>query len=143
MASAFQRLACANAEPHRTEHNLRPIRARGSNELKAAHSLTEQPAVMETASCFHEIVCAHNTVINEADSAKFAALDLAAAGVAPANVAQLHALTLATHHRVPEPHHDAALLPDANRASFGRTADKVGAHERAICEELFQVEPDS
>jgi predicted metal-dependent HD superfamily phosphohydrolase len=46
-------------------------------------------------------------------------------------------LILATHRHAPEPHHDAALLADADLASFGRTADKVGAHKRAIFEKLF------
>jgi predicted metal-dependent HD superfamily phosphohydrolase len=46
-------------------------------------------------------------------------------------------LILATHRHAPEDHHDAALLADAYLATFGQTADKVGAHERAICEMLF------
>ncbi len=140
-APVFQRLARAYAEPHRAYHNLRHIGA-CLEEFDAARSLAEQPAVVEAAIWFHDVVYDPSAVTNEAESSKLAAVELAAAGVAPVTVAQVQALILATHNHDPETNTDAALLVDIDLAIFGGTADEFGAYERAIREEFFWVEPE-
>ena len=137
-------LAAHYAEPIRAYHNAAHIAAMlaGFEEVRAS---ALAPHAIVLAVLFHDAIYDPRRSGNEAASAAYARTELAALGAAPATIARIADLILATQHGIREPapaDTDCALLLDLDLAILGSAPDAYRAYAAAIRREYAHV-PDA
>ncbi len=127
------------SEPHRHYHNLQHL-----NEcfafLDEYKSQAQQPAVLEIALWFHDVIYdpkAHGT--NEQQSAELARSTLRAAHVSQSIIKQVHQLIMLTQHHPPGDTPDATLMCDIDLAILGQNRSRFQAYEQGIRAEYAWV----
>ncbi len=138
-------LAAAYGEPHRAYHDLRHV-----DELLAWFDVVArevgwvQPAEVQVAILFHDVVYDVTRADNEARSAARAREAIARAwpAVDADRVAQLIELT-AQHGALTSADGDAALFLDCDLAILGAAPARYDEYERAIAIEYARVAADA
>ncbi len=128
------------SEPHRHYHNLQHL-----NEcfafLDEYKSQAQQPAVLEIALWFHDVIYdpkAHGT--NERQSAELARFALRNACVSENIIEQVYQLIMVTQHHQPNDTLDAALMSDIDLAILGQPNERFQTYEQAIRAEYAWVQ---
>lgn len=127
------------SEPHRHYHNLQHL-----DECLALldeyKSQAQQPAVLEIALWFHDVIYdpkAHGT--NEQQSAELARSTLRAAHISEGIIKQAHQLIMLTQHHLPDDTPEAALMCDIDLAILGQNRERFQTYEQAIRAEYAWV----
>lgn len=132
------RLVDAWREPQRKYHPLQHL-AESIALLKDHLGLAEHPAEVEMALWFHDAVYDVTAHDNEAQSAKLAARELAAAGVSEAAINRIQHLVMATCHSALPEGRDQQLLVDVDLAILGAERDRFLSYEKQVREEYIWV----
>lgn len=135
----FGGVVAAWSEPHRHYHGLAHL-----NDclalLDAHRGLAENPALVEAALWFHDVVYdTQSGIDNEEASALYARDSLESGGVDPARVRRVMDLILTTRRHDAGEDGDAALLCDVDLAVLGRPPAAFEAYDRAIRQEYAWV----
>ncbi|HEY1051893.1 MAG TPA: hypothetical protein VGE39_19110 [Prosthecobacter sp.] len=129
----------AYSEPHRQYHNLRHLQEclEVFDEVK---SLAVNPALLEAALWFHDVVYDPQTTSeNEEMSADLARDALESGEAEPAVVGHIRSLILVTKRHIPDSTPDAALICDIDLAILGREEARFQEYEEAIAQEYAWV----
>ncbi len=124
--------------PGRAYHNLTHI-AHCLTELDHARAALERSEEAEVAVWYHDAVYIPGAADNERLSAELADGALRHAGVRDEARARITHMILATDHRPPAPHGDAALVVDADLSILGADPADFDAYEAAIRTEYAAV----
>lgn len=138
LRAAFSRQQAAYAEPARAYHNARHI-ADCLVQLDEARHLAEEPAEIEAALWYHDVVYDARAKDNEVQSARWASADLTSASVPAERVTRIAALILATQHTGEPTSPDAELLVDIDLSILGRDEASFAEYDRAIRAEYAWV----
>lgn len=126
-------------EPHRAYHTLEHVRACLAH-FDTVRSLLRQPAHVELAIWFHDVVYDPHAADNEAQSARWAQNALLDGGASPADAQRVATLIrLTKHHAPPHDDSDAHLLLDVDLAILGAEPTAFDAYERQIRQEYAWV----
>lgn len=137
-AGLMEQLLARYAEPHRRYHSQQHLHECLAHLVPALH-LAEHPGEIEIALWFHDAIYELKAQDNEAQSAQWAARELAAAGLAPEACERVVALVMATRHAALPPSGDAQLLVDVDLAILGAAPERFAEYERQIREEYAWV----
>jgi predicted metal-dependent HD superfamily phosphohydrolase len=129
-AGAFDDLFARYAEPHRAYHDLGHVLSCLRHAADVRARLTS-PAEVELALWYHDAVYDPHRGDNEAASARLAG-DRLAPLLAPASVAAIEGLVLATRHLAVPEGDDARFLVDIDLAILGATPEAFDAYETAV-----------
>ncbi|MGL6291666.1 MAG: HD domain-containing protein [Silanimonas sp.] len=132
------RLVAAWSEPQRHYHTLQHL-TECLAHVDAALALARAPGEVEIALWFHDVVYDPKAKDNERRSADWAARELAAAGVAPASVARVVALVMATCHDAQPVDADQRLLVDIDLAILGTSPERFAEYDEQIRAEYAWV----
>ncbi len=134
----FAELVRAYEQPWRAYHTTAHL-ANCLAEFDQVRALLVAPDLVEFALWFHDAVYDPRATDNEAQSAAWAAAVLTAAGLDEANIAQISALILATHHvSVPETA-DGRYLVDIDLTILGALPPAFTEYEKQIRQEYSWV----
>jgi predicted metal-dependent HD superfamily phosphohydrolase len=121
------------SEPHRRYHDTTHL----AEALDALGALGGTARVERLAIWFHDAVHTGRPGHDETASAELAAVRLAAAGLGPGEVAEVHRLVLVTIDHAPARHDPSgARVSDADIAILGAEPDRYLASVAALREEL-------
>lgn len=135
----LERLKARYAEPHRHYHTLAHIEAL-LGHLERHRSLAAQPAEIEAAIWFHDVVYDPRRSDNETRSAELARAELNALGWPPGRVERVAAMVEATrHHHADESDADSWLFLDLDLSVLAAPAGQYDAYSRAIRAEFAWV----
>lgn len=137
-AGLMEQVLARYAEPHRRYHSQQHLHECLAHLGPALH-LAEHPGEVEIALWFHDAIYELKAQDNEAQSAQWAALELAAAGLSPEVCERVVALVMATRHAALPPSGDAQLLMDVDLAILGATPQRFAEYEQQIREEYAWV----
>ena len=126
----------AYSEDHRHYHNLRHLNDCLTEFDTVAH-LAQNPAALETALWFHDIIYDPQISDNEERSAKWAKNLLSEAGVPKAFIDHVRSLILITKTHQPDATPDSDLICDIDLAILGQSEARF--QETAIREEYAHV----
>lgn len=127
------------SESHRHYHNLQHL-SECLALLDESTSHAQQPAVLEAALWFHDVIYdpkARGT--NERQSAELARFALSDASVSESVIEQVYQLIMITQHHQPDDTPDAALMCDIDLAILGQSSERFQAYEQAIRAEYAWV----
>jgi predicted metal-dependent HD superfamily phosphohydrolase len=137
--AAFTDLVRAYSSPGRFYHTLAHIRAVLA-WVRSLQASARDPAAVQLAAWFHDVVYDPRAGDNEERSADLAEQTLRRLGVPADTVATVHRLILQTKtHQADDP--NAAVLLDADLAILGAAEEQYAAYARAIRTEYTWV-PD-
>lgn len=133
-----QQLLQRYSEPARHYHTLQHL-GECLQLLQYHRQLAQHAAEVELALWFHDAIYDVRSSSNEADSARWAAEVLTAAGVAEVSVARVQALILSTRHVAVPQDSDEQLLVDIDLAILGADARRFEQYEVQIRHEYAWV----
>lgn len=136
---AFANLYTAYTSPDRHYHNLEHI-VQCLHELDAARPLAADPAGLELAVFFHDVVYDATRADNEQQSAEEAIRWLSALGVAESRCELVYGLILATRHDRPPTATDARLIVDIDLTSLAVPWDDFLENTRRIRLEYAHID---
>ncbi len=125
-------------EPHRVYHTLRHLRECLEHFARVRESAQDLD-VVESAMWFHDAIHDARRDDNEHQSALLAREMLLARGVAPAQIARVEAIILATRHAGPSEDPDAQLVCDIDLAVLGAAPPRFDQYERDVRAEYAWV----
>jgi predicted metal-dependent HD superfamily phosphohydrolase len=137
-AEVFAELETRYTEPQRAYHNLVHI-ADCLAQFDAARHLAGQPAEVEAAIWYHDVIYDPHASDNEAASAQWATERLRSGGTDEAITARIAALILATRHTAVPTEADAQLLVDIDLSILGRPPAVFDQYEQQIRREYDWV----
>ncbi len=139
--TCFDNLATAYAEPHRYYHNQQHI-AECLAQFDAARHLAGQPAAVEFALWFHDVVYDPKAGDNEEKSAAMAKRCLEEAGSPAMFPDAVSRFVMATKNHEVGTNKDAALMVDVDLSILGQSKERFMQYETQIREEYAWV-PES
>ena len=119
-------------------HDLRHI-AECLTELDAVRDRAGNPATIELAIWFHDVIYDGRRTDNEERSAELANGQLASLGFAEGIRREVHRLILCTRHDREPPDLDGKIMVDIDLASLGRPAEVFDENTRLIRREYPHV----
>ena len=125
-------------EPQRHYHTQQHLRECLQLFERYRH-LAQHPAEVELGLWFHDAIYEVRSSSNEADSAEWARQELSEAAVAPACVARISGLILATQHVAAPQGVDQQLLVDIDLAILGAARPRFDEYETQIRQEYAWV----
>jgi predicted metal-dependent HD superfamily phosphohydrolase len=142
--AVFDQLINAYTDPSRHYHSLDHI-TECLHEFDAVRSQATDPAAVETAIWFHDVVYDGRRQDNEEESAKFADLALQKLGAAPDFRREVRHLILLTRHDREPDSEDGRLMVDIDLASlalppgqFDRNTELIRQEYPHVPEETFR-----
>lgn len=134
----MEQLIAAYGEPHRKYHGVQHLTECIAAFEQYSH-LAEQPHEVGIALWFHDAVYDLRAADNEAESAAWAELALAAAAVSQDAIVRIKGLIMATcHDAVPEDR-DQQLMVDIDLAILGASESRFAEYEAQVREEYAWV----
>jgi predicted metal-dependent HD superfamily phosphohydrolase len=140
-AKWYDLLTKAYAEPQRYYHNRQHI-AECLEEFNQVRHLAKQPAAVELALWFHDAVYDPKAGDNEERSAELAAKCLQESRVAPALIAMVVQLIMATKKHETGDDLDAKIMVDVDLSILGRDEKRFFEYEEQIRQEYAWVPPE-
>lgn len=133
--TAFTQLVEAYTSPHRHYHTLEHI-AHVLTTLQPFRLQLQDPAAVQFAAWFHDVVYDPQASYNEANSAIYAEKLLQRLGIPEATVQRTQQLILSTqHHQSSREDWDSQVFLDADLAILGTDAATYQAYVKAIRQE--------
>ena len=138
-AALTANLAARYAEPHRRYHTLAHVQAL-LRHLDTHRALARQPAHIEAAIWYHDVVYDTRRDDNEICSADIARFELMSIGWLGIDVERVAGMVEATrHHRVVDGDSDTLLFLDLDLSVLGAGASEYDAYRDAIRAEFSWV----
>ena len=138
-AALTANLAARYAEPHRQYHTVAHVEAL-LRHLDAHRTLARQPAHIEAAIWYHDVVYDTRRNDNETCSADIARFELMSIGWLGIDVERVAGMVEATrHHRVVDGDSDTLLFLDLDLSVLGAGASEYDAYRDAIRAEFSWV----
>ena len=138
-AALTANLAARYAEPHRHYHTLAHVQAL-LNLLDTHRTLAKQPAHIEAAIWYHDVVYDTRRADNETCSADIARFELMSIGWLGIDVERVAGMVEATrHHRVADGDSDTLLFLDLDLSVLGAGPAEYDAYRNAIRAEFSWV----
>jgi predicted metal-dependent HD superfamily phosphohydrolase len=138
-AAWFQTLYTGYSEPHRHYHNRKHLNECLA-ELDKVVAQSRNPAALEVALWFHDVVYDTEATDNEAVSADWAADCLRDEGnVAEPFIQQVRSLILVTRTHSADHTPDADLMCDIDLAILGQSEARFAEYEEGIRQEYIEV----
>lgn len=134
----LQRLLDAWSDPQRSYHTLQHL-TECIAQLEPQLPLAEHPGEVEFALWFHDAVYDVQARDNELRSARWAADEMLAAGLAQPAVDRVHRLIMATDHNELPESPDEKLLVDVDLAILGAPPGRFAEYEAQVREEFAWV----
>lgn len=134
----MQALLAAYTEPQRQYHNLQHLQE-CLVLFECYGPITHAPAEVEIALWFHDAIYDVNARDNELQSARWAETALRAHAVAPARIAIISELIIATRHSVMPIGVDQGVLVDIDLAILGASGPRFAEYEHQIRAEYSWV----
>jgi predicted metal-dependent HD superfamily phosphohydrolase len=134
----YERLTATYGQPQRHYHNQRHI-AECLAEFDQARHLARQPAAVELALWFHDVVYDPKAHDNEERSAELAARCLADGGIRGAAAQRVVKLVLATKTHEVDADSDTALVVDVDLSILGQAEKRFFEYEGQIRREYAWV----
>jgi predicted metal-dependent HD superfamily phosphohydrolase len=137
-AALFDELLAAYSSEARAYHNATHI-ADGLEQWDIVRELAQEPAQVEAAIWYHDVVYDSQAKDNEEQSAAWAKRDLFECGVSESHIEEITSLILITKHTGLPQTLDQQLLVDVDLSILGREEATFDAYDLAIRSEYAWV----